>query len=73
MTTVNSGHELMDVVRDAMTTENVRDMARLTQVSTSALYAIRRGKTKWPRDYTLFALGVILDLEITVTRRRRRR
>lgn len=68
---VTSGSELMGIVRDAMSGEDVRQMARLTQVSPTALYAIRRGKTKWPRDYTLFALGVALDLEIQVKRRKR--
>lgn len=70
-TVITSGAAMMTVVRDAMHTEDVRTMARQTQLSKSALYAIRRGKTKWPRDYTLFAITTILGVEVIVRRRGR--
>ena len=70
MTEINSGADLMAVVRDAMHTESVRSLARDAGVSPSALYAIRRGKTRWPRDYTLFALTTLTGIRIHVTRRK---
>lgn len=70
MTNISSGSDLMDIIRDEMHKEDVKAMSRLTGVSTSALYSIRRGKTRWPRDYTLFALTVACDLIISVRRKR---
>jgi hypothetical protein len=71
MTQIHSGADLMDAVRDAMDGEPVGTLSKRISVSASALYAIRRGKTKWPRDYTLFALTLDLGLEVRVTRRKR--
>ena len=72
MTVVKNGVDLMDVVRKAMDGEDVHLLHRRIDVSKSALYAIRRGKTRWPRDYTLFALANDLGIEVQITRKRRK-
>lgn len=71
MTLITSGSQMMEAVRAALDGEPVYTLAKRIGVSNSAIYAIRRGKTKWPRDYTLFALTLDLGLEVTVTRRKR--
>jgi transcriptional regulator with XRE-family HTH domain len=71
MTYVTNGAQMMDAVRLALDGEPVDTLATRTGLSKSTIYNIRRGKTRWPRDYTLFALTLDLGLEVQITRRRR--
>jgi hypothetical protein len=71
-TKITSGTAMMDAVRDALNGEPVGTLATRTALSTSTIYNIRRGKTRWPRDYTLFALTLDLGIEVTITRRAKR-
>lgn len=68
---VASGADMMAVVRDALHGEDVYRLSKRIGVSTSAIYAIRRGKTRWPRDYTLFAINLDLGIEIFARRKKR--
>lgn len=58
--------DLFDDIRLRIYGWNIKDLAEEMEVSTGCVYAIRRGKTKWPRGTTLFALLKALDLAITV-------
>jgi transcriptional regulator with XRE-family HTH domain len=73
MTKITSGEQIMDAVRDELDGEPVATLAVRTGLSKSTIYAIRRGKTRWPRDYTLFALTYDLGLEVRVVKTRRNR
>lgn len=63
MTHIKSGEQAMQIVRDNMHMVDIKLLSRRVNISTSTLYNIRNGRTKWPREYTLFALCVDLDLE----------
>jgi hypothetical protein len=71
MAKITSGGQIMDAVRDALDGEPVATLSKRIGISDSTIYAIRRGKTKWPRDYTLFALMLDLGLETHVTRKKK--
>ena len=49
--------QIMDTLRHALYTEDMDWLSIYTGRSTSCLYAIRRGKTKWPRPETIFVVA----------------
>jgi DNA-binding phage protein len=64
-----TAHEFMSLVRDAL--YEYGDMKRLsnhTDISVNCLYAIRSGRTKWPRWTTLQLMMKPLGLELTLRR-----
>lgn len=56
----------MNVIRLAMYPYDAHTMARRCDVSVSCIYAIRSGRTKWPRHATFFMLLHVLDLEMLI-------
>lgn len=56
--------DVMQALRLRMYNYDVADLAEYMGVSKSCVYAIRNGKTKWPRGDTLFALLNALDVEL---------
>jgi DNA-binding Xre family transcriptional regulator len=58
----------MEELRLAMHKKELALLAIRTGVSKSCLYAIRRGKTKWPRGETFFALCHVLGYEVALIR-----
>jgi DNA-binding phage protein len=61
----------MNVIRDSLYAHG--DMIELAQevgLSASTLFAIRSGRTKWPRHNTIFSLINALGLEMVLQKRR---
>ena len=63
---VRDAEEAMQVVRNAMYPYDVVELARRVDVSKSCIWAIRSGRTKWPRPATFFMLLHVLDLEMII-------
>lgn len=59
-----SGESAMFQLRMRMHEWAPKDLADQCGVGISCIYAIRSGRTKWPRDRTLFALIDALDFEL---------
>lgn len=59
-----SGEEALNILRLRMYEWAPKDLAEQCGVTVSCIYAIRGGRTKWPRDRTLFALVEALDFEL---------
>lgn len=55
---------LMNIVRDRMHDWDVKALSIRSGLSTAALYALRSGRTRWPRDTSLRALLPLLGLEL---------
>jgi hypothetical protein len=66
---VRDADEAMAVVRNAMYGHELDILSTRVGVSQSCLYAIRAGRTKWPRHGTFFALIDALDLEMVLRHR----
>lgn len=49
-----------------LTTDELKDVADTIGKSLSCLYAIRSGRTKWPRGSTLFDLLNYFDMEMYI-------
>lgn len=62
--------EVMMDLRLRMYEFDAKDLADITGLSTGCLYAIRRGKTKWPRGTTLFLLLDALQIDFYLVDRR---
>lgn len=62
--------DVMEDIRWRMHDFDAADIAALAGVSRSCIYAIRRGKTKWPRGTTLFPLLRALDIELVLVDRK---
>lgn len=62
----NSADAVMSTIRWEMYDHDIKDMAAYIGVSPSCIYAIRRGKTLWPRPKAFFGLIEYLNLELTV-------
>lgn len=56
--------DVMNVLRLRMYEHDVADLCEHMGVSKSCVYAIRSGRTKWPRGKTLFALMDALRIEM---------
>lgn len=63
-TRIKNGEAAMTELRKRMYGEDLHTMANYVGVSVSCLYAIRAGRTKWPRETTIFCLMEALDLEM---------
>ena len=61
---LSSPEQAMVIVKLKMHNFNIREMAEDLDLSTSALYAMRSGRTKWPRGANLFKVLRYLDLEM---------
>lgn len=59
---------LMGLVQRDLWSWDLEMLANRIGVSKSALYAIRAGRTKWPRHGTLFALIHVLGYELWLVR-----
>jgi transcriptional regulator with XRE-family HTH domain len=70
---IANGEEIMSMVRDALHNVRIYELSKRVGLSQSTIYAIRRGKTRWPRDYTLFAITYDLGMEIVVKKRKRKK
>ena len=66
---VHSADRTMFVLRNEMYEYDLDDLAAEIGRSKSCLYAIRSGRTKWPRGDTFFALVKALGLEVVLRRR----
>lgn len=58
--------DAMNIMRLKMYNWHPKDLADECDVSVSCIYAIRNGKTKWPRPHTFFALLEALDLHMLI-------
>lgn len=63
---VRDADEAMSVVRSHMYGHDPELLAKRVGVSKSCIWAIRSGRTKWPRSGTFFALLIVLDLEMVI-------
>lgn len=54
----------MDVIRMELYEYHPEDVAESIGKSLACIYAIRRGKTRWPRWDTFFALCEYLGIEV---------
>ena len=59
----------MQVIRDEMYLHDIHAMSRSIDVSVTALYAVRAGRTSWPRPKTFFGLINYLGLEMHLVKR----
>ena len=60
--------EVMNLIRMEIYSVHTKTFAEACGVSTGCIYAIRRGKTKWPRGMTLFSILTELGYEIRVVK-----
>jgi hypothetical protein len=63
---IKDAEAAMTVIRNAMYGHDVQMMAIRCGVSASCIFAIRSGRTKWPRSTTFFSLLYYLDLEMII-------
>lgn len=67
---VNNAEDAMTVIRNAIYEHGDPELlANRVGVSASCIFAIRAGRTKWPRPHTFFGLLSALDLEMIIRRR----
>lgn len=67
---VRDAEEAMIVVRNAIYEHGDPELlANRIGVSVSCIFAIRSGRTKWPRSHTFFGLLSALDLEMSLRQR----
>lgn len=59
---------LMDVLRRDLYNQDLEMLSVRIGVSVSCLYAIRSGRTKWPRHTTLLTLIHVLGYELWLVR-----
>lgn len=59
---------LMDVLRRDLYNQDLETLSIRIGVSISCLYAIRSGRTKWPRHTTLLTLIHVLGYELWLVR-----
>lgn len=63
---IDSAGAILQHVRLRMYDWSASDLAATCGISTSCVYRIRGGRTKWPRQATFFTLLRVLDLELYV-------
>lgn len=56
--------EIMDLIRERLHGKSIPMLSTRTGLSTATLYAIRRGKVRWPRHSTLDCLMDPLRLRL---------
>jgi hypothetical protein len=62
---VSDREALMDALRDALyAEEDIERLANRIGVHKSTLFAIRSGRTKWPRHTTMLTLIHVLGFEL---------
>lgn len=61
---LKNAEDAMTVLRNEMYGFDMTLLAVRVGVTPSCLFAIRRGKTKWPRAHTFFGLISVLGLEL---------
>lgn len=61
---VLNADQVMRKIRLELYSWDTMSVARQVGVTTGCIYAIRRGKTKWPRGDTFFALCKVLGFQI---------
>lgn len=68
---VAGGGDAVAIIRDRMNELGLTyDMLAIRSgVKKGTLSSYLRGRTKWPRDYTFFAIVYALDLEMRLVRR----
>lgn len=61
---------IMQVVREALWAHgDMKSLSGFTGISVSCLNALRNGRTRWPRDVTMFTVTHALGLELVLVRR----
>jgi hypothetical protein len=60
---IKAGPEAMQIIRDALHGEDLVILSVKTGLSLSTLYNLRGGRTKWPREHTLFVVCYYLGLQ----------
>lgn len=63
---LTNAEDAMTIIRNRMYGEDLELMSVRVGVSVSCLYAIRAGRTKWPRHVTFFSLIDVLGLELVL-------
>ena len=64
---IKNAEDAMTVIRTAIYNHgDPEQLANYIGVSKSCIFAIRAGRTKWPRQTTFFALLNALDLEMVL-------
>ena len=56
--------QVMNDLRLRMYNYKPKELAEMLGVSVSCVYALKSGRTKWPRGKTLFALLEALDIKL---------
>lgn len=56
--------DMMNDLRMRMHVYEPKELAEMMGVSVGCVYALRSGRTKWPRGRTLFALLAALDIDL---------
>lgn len=69
MDIVKDADEVMHLVREEMHGWDMQLLANRIGMSAGAMRRIRSGRTKWPRDTTLFALIHTFGWQIRIERR----
>ena len=65
---VHNAEEVMNMIRMELYDYNVSDLSDMTMLSKSCFYAIKAGRTKWPRGSTLFTILLVLGYEMRIVR-----
>lgn len=65
-TTFDNGAEVMDTLRRAIYERDPELLAYRIGVSKSTILRIRSGKTKWPREATLFSLISACNMQLAL-------
>jgi hypothetical protein len=61
---ITNAEDAMTLIRDRLYGQDLELLSVRVGVSVSCLYAIRGGRTKWPRHATFFSLIDVLGLEL---------
>jgi transcriptional regulator with XRE-family HTH domain len=67
---VNDARSVMNIIRMDVYKHHPSAIAKAIGVSTGTIYAIRSGRTKWPRHETIFALAKYLGYRFVLERTR---
>ena len=65
---LSNGEELLHEIRKELFKHDLSTLATRIGVGRSALYHIRSGRTKWPRETTLFCIIHGLGMRLTLSR-----
>ena len=72
MESYKNADQVMGLIRSELHGWDLKVLANRIGMSTSALYSIRRGKAKWPRDSTFFSLIHTFGFELHLGRKETR-